>query len=323
MHRLALSLALFLACPIHAQDQWQIQESHTHAGLRGIHSIGNGAAWASGTEGTVLRTTDGGGKWETCSIPTGAEKLDFRGIQAFDRNTAIVMSSGTGELSRLYKTTDGCRSWKLVLANPDPEGFWDAIQFTSNFKTGLLYGDPVRGHFVEFTTSDFGVTWLRSTDAPSAREGESLFAASNSSLLLYKGRALIVTGGASGSRSLSGGAIPLAASESAGAFSVAASPGTLVAVGGDYRKPDSSQGTAAFSTDGGQHWTAATTSPHGYRSSVAYESRHKIWIAAGPNGTDISTDGGRNWRPDADGNWNALSLPFAVGPNGRIARRGL
>jgi photosystem II stability/assembly factor-like uncharacterized protein len=229
------------------------------------------------------------------------------------------MSSGKGDLSRLYKTADGCRTWKLILTNPDPEGFWDAIQFKD--RNGLLYGDPVKGKFVVFTTSDFGENWLRSSQAPSARQGESLFAASNSSLLYEAGSALIVTGGASGSRSLTESAasdIPLAVSESAGAFSVAASSTTLVAVGGDYRKPDISQGTAAFSTDGGQHWTAAATPTHGYRSSVVYNSLHKTWIAVGPNGTDISTDGGLHWRPSADGNWNALSLPFVVGPNGRI-----
>jgi photosystem II stability/assembly factor-like uncharacterized protein len=309
MHRLALPIGLFLAA------QWHLQPSHTNAGLRGIHSIGNGVAWASGTGGTVLRTTDGGNNWQTCSIPPRAEKLDFRGIQAFDRNTAIVMSSGKGDLSRLYKTADGCRTWRLILTNPDPEGFWDAIQFKD--RTGLLYGDPVDGNFVEFATSDFGENWLRSKDPPSARDGESLFAASNSSLLYQAGKALIVTGGPSGSRSIPGGDIPLA-----GAYSVATSPTTLVAVGGDYRKPDVSKGTAAFSTDGGQHWTAATTPPHGYRSSVAYDSRKKRWIAVGPNGTDISTDGGRNWHSLGNENWNAISLPFAVGPNGRIARLG-
>jgi photosystem II stability/assembly factor-like uncharacterized protein len=326
MRRLAFSLGLLLAALTNVQAQWQIQQSHTSSSLRGIHSIGKGVAWASGTEGAVLRTTDGGGKWQACSTPPGAEKLDFRGIQAFDRNTAIVISSGPGDLSRLYKTTDGCRTWKLILTNPDPNGFWDAIQFRN--RTGLLYGDPVQGQFVEFSTADFGETWLRLRGGPSARDREGIFAASNSSLLLLQnGHALIVTGGPAGSRSVTGlvgGSIPLAASESAGAFSVAASPTTLVAVGGDYRKPDASQGTAAFSTDGGQHWTAATTPPHGYRSSVAYDSRHKTWIAVGPNGTDISTDDGRNWRglnSGADGNWNALSLPFAVGPDGRIGKR--
>jgi photosystem II stability/assembly factor-like uncharacterized protein len=329
MGRVAFPVGLFLAAVTNAQGQWHIQESHTNASLRGIHSIGNGVTWASGTGGTVLRTIDGGSDWRVCTVPPGAEKLDFRGIQAFDRDTAIVMSSGKGDLSRLYKTTDGCRTWKLILTNPDPEGFWDAVRFRSG--KGLLCGDPVDGKFVEFTTSDFGEHWLRSSQVPSAREGESLFAASNSAFLFQAGlfqvggNALIVTGGASGSRSiaeLAGGAIPFAVSESAGAFSVATSSTTLVAVGGDYRKPDVSTGTAAFSADGGQHWTASTTPPHGYRSSVAYDSPRKTWITAGPNGTDISTDDGRNWRPlGSDGNWNALSLPFVVGPNGRIGKQ--
>jgi photosystem II stability/assembly factor-like uncharacterized protein len=324
MTRAAFSVGLFLAALTNAEGQWQIQESHTNAGLRGIHSIGRGVAWASGTGGTVLRTIDDGGNWQVCTVPPGADKLDFRGIQAFDRNTAVVMSSGKGDLSRLYKTSDGCRTWKLVLTNPDSEGFWDAVRFAAG--KGIVCGDPVEGKFVEFTSSDFGERWRRSSQVPSAREGESLFAASNSSLLYRTGNAFIVTGGASGSRSLAQlagrGDIPLAVSESAGAFSVATSSATLVAVGGDYRMPDVSSGTAAFSKDGGLHWTASTTPPHGYRSSVAYDSRNKTWIAVGPNGTDVSTDDGRNWRSlGTDRNWNALSLPFVVGPDGRIGRQ--
>lgn len=108
-------------------------------------------------------------------------------------------------------------------------------------------------------------------------------------------------------------------------------PVTLVAVGGDFKRPDVSKGTAAFSADGGMHWIASTTPPHGYRSSVAYDTSAKTWITVGPNGTDISTDDGRNWhalRPnseihepgDADRNWNAISLPFVVGPDGRIGK---
>src|ERR1700753_4372858 len=84
------------------QAQFDLEDSHTTASLRGIHNVGGGVAWASGTNGTVLRTEDGGYLWQTCNIPPGAEKLDFRGIQAFDENTAIVMSSGKGALSRLY-----------------------------------------------------------------------------------------------------------------------------------------------------------------------------------------------------------------------------
>ena len=202
---------------------------------------------------------------------------------------------------------------------------------------------------------------------PSARDGENLFAASNSSLIVTQGWGqMFVTGGSGGTRSrvLSeftkhdprvswkyvGGNIPLATGDSAGAFSIAIAPkeentansppkdkwtllyltkGICVVVGGDYKKPDSQHGTAAFTIDSGLHWQRATTPPHGYRSAVAYYPTTKSWITVGPNGTDISTDDGRNWRAltptpqdekDADKSWNALSLPFVVGPNGRIGK---
>ena len=51
MRTLALA-ALLIATT--TQAQFQIQDSHTTASLRGIHSLGNGVAWASGTEGTIL-----------------------------------------------------------------------------------------------------------------------------------------------------------------------------------------------------------------------------------------------------------------------------
>jgi hypothetical protein len=243
------------------------------------------------------------------------------------------------------------------------------FHLTLGYRTGILYGDPVRDEFVEFYTNDFGETWNRSPERAGARQGERLFAASNSALLYGPGFwTLIVTGGPSGSRSrtkqynfqhdpyvpyrFAGGDIPLATSETAGAFSVATSltgqappfrdkdkwvggvyglPVTLVAVGGDFQHPERSKGTAAFTLDGGQHWTASVKPPHGYRSSVAYDDQAKVWIAVGPNGTDISSDDGRNWRAllpnatihepvDADRDWNAISLPFVVGPQGRIGK---
>ena len=39
---------------------WEMLQSGTTAGLRGIDSVDGTIAWASGTAGTVLRTLDGG-----------------------------------------------------------------------------------------------------------------------------------------------------------------------------------------------------------------------------------------------------------------------
>jgi hypothetical protein len=93
----------------------------------------------------------------------------------------------------------------------------------------------------------------------------------------------------------------------------------FIAVGGDYSKPKDSAHTAAWSSDGGWTWTASIAPPHGYRSAVQYSTALKLWVTAGVNGSDISRDDGKTWQPLDDGNWNALSLPFIVGPNGRIA----
>ena len=180
-------MALFTTC-IAAQAQWAIQNSNTTADLRGIHSVDGKIAWASGTSGTVLRTVDGGSNWQTCAIPPGAEKLDFRGVQAFDAKTAVVMSSGKGDLSRLYKTTDGCATWKLVFTNPDKDGFWDAIYFEGT-RIGWLLGDPGQEWLLFYVraTDDAGKTWIRQVNkglhADPARQGA--FAASNSSLTGY------------------------------------------------------------------------------------------------------------------------------------------
>jgi hypothetical protein len=351
----ACLLGVLLATVVPARAQWDLQDSHSTADLRGIDNVGNGVAWASGTNGSVLRTEDGGYLWQSCSIPPGAEHLNFRGIQAFDANTAIVMSSGKGDLSRLYKTTDGCHTWKLVFTNPDKDGFWDAIQFDRD-QWGYLLGDPVKGMFVLFVTDNGGRTWIRQRNrglrAMSTEQG--VFAASNSSMVEDAGFVMFGSGGKGGAFAyqiveLEAGKtdyegrrkkwdkhpVPIGnRSEPSGVFSVAkrkSGIGWAIAVGGSYESPDDRSATAAFTFDSGRTWVGSTTMPHGYRSAVAYYAASKTWITVGPNGTDVSTDDGRNWRalhpdpalhetPDADRNWNALSLPFVVGPHGRIGK---
>ncbi len=206
MIRPALFTSFLLVTLASAHGQWTLQDAHTTADLRGIHSLGNGIAWASGTDGTVLHTTNGGKDWQRCVTPPGAEKLDFRGIQAFDAHTAIVMSSGEGDLSRLFKTTDACQTWKLIFTNPDPESSWDAIFRAHDDKVYVL-GDPANGRFALFLTEDGGQTWLAAGEAGrDAHPNERAFAASNSSLTGYGPYLLFGTGGAASADVYSTGA---------------------------------------------------------------------------------------------------------------------
>jgi photosystem II stability/assembly factor-like uncharacterized protein len=203
-------------------------------------------------------------------------------------------------------------------------------------QSGVLVGDSVQGRIYTELISRRG--WSVDENACAARPGEGAFAASNSNVFVFgSGRYIIATGASSdgprallspllayGNREKSCLAVSLpmaGGGASSGAFSLAFRDRRhAVVVGGDYRKPDDTSGTAAWTTDGGRHWTAAARMPHGFRSAVAWYAPAKGWIAAGPNGSDISRDGGRTWQPLDNGNWNALSLPYVVGPKGRIAK---
>jgi hypothetical protein len=277
------------------------------------------------------------------------------------------MSSGPGDLSRVYKTTDGCGTWKLLYTNPDKDGFWDAIAFWDR-ECGEIVGDPVelpvndRSHFITsdkdppaepqrgpvamemrfatFSTADGGKRWWRTMNGflKSDPKRSGAFAASNSSIVRQQGRGWFGIGGLDGSfvyrgqnatdLPLSDGlqwqkvSVPLASgTDSSGVFSLAFKDQQHgVAVGGDYKKPTEATGTAAWTADGGRTWTASIKLPHGYRSAVAWDEADRAWIAAGTNGSDVSYDDAKTWQPLDDGNWNALSLPWIVGPKGRIAK---
>jgi len=347
-----------------------MQASGTTAGLRGIDSVDGTVAWASGTGGTVLKTIDGGAHWTRCAVPDADKDgatLDFRGVQAWDAQTAIVMSSGKGKLSRLYKTKDGCRSWRRIFTNPDKEGFWDALYFEQRRwdpakalpgrQNGWILGDPVRGSFSLFRTDNSGVDWYKQKNKGlRVKPGsQGAFAASNTSLIAFLDLVRFGSGGTGGAALFSVAEsercldcnyesfdhegrgyewsrerVPVGnETDSSGIFSIAAERLTrkglppmvkLVAVGGDYSNPSGIQSTAAFKLSYDQPWTASETPPHGYRSAVQWSEALKLWITVGTNGSDVSRDDGKTWQPLDDGNWNALSLPFVVGPNGRIAK---
>jgi hypothetical protein len=194
--------------------------------------------------------------------------------------------------------------------------------------------------------------------SPHARQGEAAFAASNSSIFVEDTffYIWIGTGGTSGARiirrinhdydsfgfdTFPSMEVPIGQkTEGSGVFAISFRKNPVshshesdyligIAVGGDFKNPELAQRVAVSTNDGGKHWASARQQPHGYRSSVAHDATTKTWITVGPNGTDISRDDGRNWTalkptaqdpPDADKNWNALSLPFVVGPKGRIGK---
>ncbi len=175
--------------------QWTKQNVDTKAGFRGLAVVSEKIVWASGTGGTVIKTADGGATWKVMKVP-GAEELDFRDIEAFDVNTAYILSIGKGDSSRIYKTVDGGATWKQQFLNQRNEAFFDAIACWDS-KNCLAMSDPVEGHYVLIETRD-GETWkpIMTNKMPAARDGEAAFAASGTCLIaIGKSTAFLVSGG--------------------------------------------------------------------------------------------------------------------------------
>jgi photosystem II stability/assembly factor-like uncharacterized protein len=292
------------------QAQWTAQVEGTKVRYRGLCVVDSRVVWASGTQGTVLRTSDGGRTWQTRSL-ADAPALDLRDIHAIDDNTAFALSIGEGDKSRIYKTIDGGGTWTLRYVNRDPKGFLDALAFWDPNR-GIAMGDPVDGRYLILTTDDGGNTWrpIPAEGMPPARPGEGAFAASGTCLVVIgDGRAWFGTGGANVSRvfrstdrgrTWTAHETPVrAGSPSSGIFSLAFRDSDHgIAVGGDYKDPGRASDLVALTSDGGLTWRRPEgREPGGYRSAVAFlpGTQGRELVAVGPTGTSYSLDGGERW----------------------------
>lgn len=347
------SVAALLAVAImHAQngprDLWKRADVGTTASFRGLSVVSADVVWASGTQGTVVRTVDAGKTWDVHHVP-GAQNQDFRGIRAFDARNAVIMSTGNAEkgLATIYRTSDGGKTWTLAFAPKTTGVFFDSIAFWDR-KRGVVLSDPVHGHFVMFRTRDGGATWTQIPPErfPDALKGEGSFAASNSCIALQGEKNIwFVTGGGSVARVLrssDGGETWKVAdapvrppNPSSGLFSIAFRDAKYgVAVGGDFAKPAASPKPTIIRTrDGGETWQAigSPAEPSSlFLSSIAFipsrgadiSAMPGMWVV-GPVGAFTKPEG-KPWIAEGAENLNAVALvgaetAWVVGPKGFLA----
>jgi photosystem II stability/assembly factor-like uncharacterized protein len=329
-----LAAGLVGLCGSSGSAHWQVQPIDSRADFRGLCVVSPEVAWVSGTQGTYARTADGGKNWTVATVP-GAEKLDFRDVEAFGESTAYLLSAGPGDASRIYKTVNGGKSWALQFQGTDPAAFLDAIAFWDE-RNGMALGDPVQGVFQVLVTADGGANWkpLPATKLPPALPGEAAFAASGTCLVTHGDTDVwFATGGAKTARvfhskdrgqNLQVSETPIiAGAESAGIFSIAFRDRQHgIIVGGDYRKPDDFGANAAITSDGGKTWTPLKKGLP-YCSAVAWAKDR--WVAVGTSGSHASLDNGSSWKLIDQGNYNGVGFAssgegWAVGPKGRIAK---
>ncbi|MGW8265389.1 MAG: WD40/YVTN/BNR-like repeat-containing protein [Longimicrobiales bacterium] len=321
-----------------------LQTSGTTALLQAVSPVSEDVVWVSGHEGTWARTVDGGETW-SAFVMAGEENLQFRDVEAFGPATAYLMSAGSGDLSRIYRTDDAGESWVLQYTADHPDAFLDCLAFWDPDR-GLAYGDAVDGVPFLLHTEDGGASWDRipAEALPPATEGEGGFAASGTCVATGpEGKAWVATGNGDRARVLrttdwgrswEAVDVPVVGGSGAGLTTIRMGPENRVGlalggvIGGDTLRTEN----VAVTEDGGVTWTpgSAPAMPGPVYGSALVGAPQRggevggnlagrtptgsetlpppVAVIVGPRGLDWSLDLGRSWKSATEETYWAVAF---------------
>jgi len=281
---------------------------NSEAGLRGISAVSDDLCWFSGAEGAVFRVEAEKGLTIDCS-PKGYKELDFRDIQAFSTQKAIVLSAGLPAVILL--TEDGGQTWREVYRNESEGIFFDAMDFWDDQK-GIAFSDARGTSLKIIETSNGGKSWqaIDSSLIPPVHPNQSGFAASGTALKTFaKGKVIIGLGGIEATILISGdygkswqrGFAPIdKGADSKGIFSFSfINEKQILAVGGDYRADSLSDQCISITENGGLSWQPALESGISlkgkYLSNIIAINKNQ-WFANSRYGSYFTQNAGRKWQ---------------------------
>ena len=298
--------------------------------IRGLSMPSASVVWASGSNGMVAKSVDGGNSFRWMKVE-GYARRDFRDIEAFDSSTAIIMAIDTP--AHILKTTDGGLTWKKVFEDKRPGMFLDAMDFSGN--NGVVIGDPMNGKTFMAVSNDNGDSWTPKETKNSMMDGEAFFASSGSNIKLLGPttgfKTLFVSGGMQSRMFFNGNGINLplqSGRNSTGANGLALHPNQKqgIIIGGDFANDKRSDSAILlFSLYPKVTFSYAVTPPSGYKSAAVFLSKTSV-LACGTSGVDVSVDAGLNWKTISNIGFHvAVKSPdgkYAImaGGNGRIAK---
>ena len=331
MKEIILSIGLWFSVFGIKAQQIKVLTTDNKTSIRGMSVPDDNIIWVSGSNGKVGRSLDGGNIWQWI-IVKDYEKRDFRDIEAFDANTAIIMA--VAEPAVILKTKDGGQHWYKVFEDSTKGMFLDAMDFDG--QNGIIIGDPLDENIFMASTTDKGESWRKwhgVLDVLTVKEkGEAFFASSGTNIKSGKSGMFFVSGGKQSNiynwEDIAIQEIPITkGTNSTGANSIDIYKNKGIIVGGDFAKDTISKNNCSLFTYYKEKFTfkIPQTPPHGYRSCVIYINENKL-ITCGTSGVDISNDGGMNWQLISNESFHVVqkakkgNAVYLAGAKGRVAQ---
>jgi len=131
---------------------WTLQNSGTYQWLNDIHFTDPLNGRATGTNGTIITTADGGENW---SLQSSGTDQELHSVYFINPDTGWIAGGSSSPV--LLKTTDGGNSWSPIPFDIDGVTYLRKIQFA----------DPMNGFAIDttdiFRTFDGGLTWEKAS----------------------------------------------------------------------------------------------------------------------------------------------------------------
>jgi len=261
----------------------------THLDFRDVEGFDamNALVMASGVEGVILRTSDGGLSWHEV-YANHAEGIFLDGMD-FQGKKGYCYGDPVNGKTFLIESEDAGVTWKESDTADLPE---------------------VLDNEAGFAASGTGICHVEDRVFIATGGGET------ARIFHFK---------SSASEAINVSETPLLSEEGCGIFSIAFKDAEHgIAVGGCYLDSTNAEGNCAITSDGGLNWKEfIQNGPRGYRSCVAYAPEAGFYLTCGRTGIEYSIDEGNSWTPLSDEGYFTCSLSnkhgWLMGRYGKIA----
>jgi photosystem II stability/assembly factor-like uncharacterized protein len=166
MRAIFLTFVILFLSLVQLNAQWYEQNSSTNEYLTSVFFIDENTGWACGSNGKIIKTTDGGTNWFSQNSSTTVQLTE---IQFINPNTGWACGYGGIILS----TTDGGVNWNSITL--DDSSSISAIQFVNNLVGWIAVYYPASSSSKIFKSTDGGYNWISQVEIDSVLSIEDIF----------------------------------------------------------------------------------------------------------------------------------------------------